>query len=264
MLTNVCILFATFLHHCLGKKNSSHTAWYYVKTSDNATSNVCCYRKSSMKSTLTTPKLYLLRWGMSFEVSSAFCEGLSNSGISEKVAYLWIPARTGREETPRGRLQSRAGWGWGKGGVVRCNNWAMQDQKPPSFDYRCSIRQEKKKSIHQKVTCKLNIETWTGVLQYEQGCWQADLGFKLLTLQPHSVTESTTQPTWQVRVERTRKCMRVKCWITRLPHYRKDYWLRVCWCEWCGPIQCSGGPDHTLILKLGAAVWNLKHEEIKE
>lgn len=122
----------------------------------------------------------------------------------------------------------------------------------------------KKKSIHQKVTCKLNIETWTGVLQYEQGCWQADLGFKLLTLQPHSVTESTTQPTWQVRVERTRKCMRVKCWITRLPHYRKDYWLRVCWCEWCGPIQCSGGPDHTLILKLGAAVWNLKHEEIKE
>lgn len=41
--------------------------------------------------------------------------------VSGLVVDACIPARTGREEIPRSRLQARAGGGWGRGGTVRCS-----------------------------------------------------------------------------------------------------------------------------------------------
>lgn len=49
------------------------------------------------------------------------CEWVSERWVSWPVVDACIPARTGREEIPRSRLQARAGGGWGRGGTVRCN-----------------------------------------------------------------------------------------------------------------------------------------------
>lgn len=86
-------------------------------------------------------------------------------------------------------------------------------------------------------------------------------GLRLLMLQPHNVTD-TTQPTCHMWVERTWKCMRRTFESTRLLQWEKPIGCVFCrfQCEWCGPV-CSNWLGHTLIPKLGAAVWNLMHRD---